>query len=222
MNAKAIDHQQAVKNMMAERYLLGELSESERDAYEAHLFDCQICFGQVKAGTEFVSYLKQAGVEEYVKAPQPRWYQSPRHWFRLSPAFVFAALLLFAGSLNVYQGLLLHRPNAPEIVTVQTLHADARGDGNAVVASRRGAFELRMSSQFPAEYKLNRIQILNAAGQEVDSKPVNNPQSKELQIRLDARRFKTGQYTLRLQASDPAAAGKTTTQEYPFTLTLQD
>ena len=50
MNAKVIDHQEAIKNMMAERYLLRELSENERDAYEAHLFDCQACFEQVKAG----------------------------------------------------------------------------------------------------------------------------------------------------------------------------
>ncbi|HET9365971.1 MAG TPA: zf-HC2 domain-containing protein [Candidatus Angelobacter sp.] len=66
MNAKMIDHEQAIKTMMAERYLLGELTENERDAYEAHLFDCQTCFDQVKAGTEFVSYLKQIGGEEPV------------------------------------------------------------------------------------------------------------------------------------------------------------
>ena len=59
------DHQEAVKNLMAERYLLGELDAGEREAYEEHLFSCDACFAQVKAGTEFVSHLRM-GVD-----PQP-------------------------------------------------------------------------------------------------------------------------------------------------------
>jgi hypothetical protein len=39
-----IDHQDAVKSLMAERYLLGELNAGEREAYEEHFFSCDACF----------------------------------------------------------------------------------------------------------------------------------------------------------------------------------
>ena len=58
MNARIINHDDAIKDLMAERYLLGELNTDERDAYEEHLFSCNACFEQVKAGTEFVSHLR--------------------------------------------------------------------------------------------------------------------------------------------------------------------
>lgn len=222
MNSNAIDHQQAIKNMMAERYLLGELSENERDAYEAHLFDCQICFAQVKAGTEFVSYLKKTGVEDPVIVPQPRWRQPLGHWFQFKPAFVLALLLLFTGSFNIYQARLLHQANAPEIVNVHTLHPDARGDDNAIIVSRRGAFELRVVFQSPGGYKLSRVQVVNADGKEVASTLINKVQGNELQIRLDVDKFQTGNYKLLLEAVEPPATVETTIKEYPFELTLQD
>ena len=66
MNTRMINHDDAVKDLMAERYLLGELNTAERDAYEEHLFSCDACFEQVKAGTEFVTHLRHIGTE----APQ--------------------------------------------------------------------------------------------------------------------------------------------------------
>ena len=62
MSAQMIDHQDAVKSLMAERYLLGELNASEREAYEEHLFSCDACFDQFTA----------AAVEEGPGADQQR------------------------------------------------------------------------------------------------------------------------------------------------------
>ena len=63
MNTRMIDHDEAVKDLMAERYLLGELNAAERDAYEEHLFCCDACFHQVKAGTELIAELRHTGTE---------------------------------------------------------------------------------------------------------------------------------------------------------------
>ena len=38
---------QIAAHAFAERYLLGELSEPERDAYERHYFDCERCFHEL-------------------------------------------------------------------------------------------------------------------------------------------------------------------------------
>ena len=66
-----MEHEEAIKNLAAERYLLGELTESDREAYEEHLFSCPACFEQVKAGTEFVGHLRRIGVEEAAAGAAP-------------------------------------------------------------------------------------------------------------------------------------------------------
>src|SRR5262249_36928039 len=49
-----MEHNEAMVNHTAERYLLHELSEQERDAYEEHFFTCSACAEEVKAATEFM------------------------------------------------------------------------------------------------------------------------------------------------------------------------
>src|SRR5690349_22727564 len=105
MSAQMIDHQDAVKSLMAERYLLGELNASEREAYEEHLFSCDACFEQVKAGTEFVGHLRRIGPEEHV-APvaRSRWPQFLNGLLRPAPVFALAACMLAGASL--YQNMI--------------------------------------------------------------------------------------------------------------------
>ena len=71
MTARMMEHEEAMKNLVAERYLLGELTENDREAYEEHLFSCPVCFEQIKAGTEFVGQLRQMGAEKSVAEPAP-------------------------------------------------------------------------------------------------------------------------------------------------------
>lgn len=51
-------HQQAVDKQSAERYLLDEMPEIERFAFEEHLFDCDVCADEVRTGA-----LMREGVE---------------------------------------------------------------------------------------------------------------------------------------------------------------
>jgi hypothetical protein len=46
----SMDHRNAVSSNASERYLLGEMSEPERFAFEAHYFDCLECAADVRAG----------------------------------------------------------------------------------------------------------------------------------------------------------------------------
>src|SRR5262249_28456042 len=45
-----MDHNEAVSTLAAERYLLGEMTPAERDAFEAHYFDCVDCADDIRAG----------------------------------------------------------------------------------------------------------------------------------------------------------------------------
>jgi hypothetical protein len=45
-----VTHDEAVKTLATERYLLGEMPDGERDAFEEHFFDCPDCADDVRAG----------------------------------------------------------------------------------------------------------------------------------------------------------------------------
>src|SRR2546423_14363158 len=56
-----MNHEEATGAQATERYLLGELSDQERDAFEEHYFDCALCADDVRSGTAFVSGLRSSG-----------------------------------------------------------------------------------------------------------------------------------------------------------------
>lgn len=45
-----MNHEEAIRNQAAASYLLGDLPEAERDAFEEHYFDCRECGDTVRAG----------------------------------------------------------------------------------------------------------------------------------------------------------------------------
>src|ERR1700751_6014258 len=53
-----MDHEEAVRQNATERYLLDELDPELRDQFEEHLFDCQDCALDVRAGAMFVEQTK--------------------------------------------------------------------------------------------------------------------------------------------------------------------
>ncbi len=49
---KTMTHQQALDTMAAERYLLDEMTEIEKHAFEEHFFDCDDCAHEVRLGEQ--------------------------------------------------------------------------------------------------------------------------------------------------------------------------
>jgi len=49
-----MEHTEAMERMMAERYLLGELLEEDRDAFEEHFFGCHECAAAVRDGAVLI------------------------------------------------------------------------------------------------------------------------------------------------------------------------
>jgi len=100
-----MDHNDAVRLQAAEKYLLGELPNAQRDEYEEHYFECAACAEELKATVAFLESARQVVHE---KAPEvvdvKRLAPAVGGWFGwLRPAVaipVFAALLLFIGYQN--------------------------------------------------------------------------------------------------------------------------
>jgi hypothetical protein len=221
MNEKPIDHEEAVKNLMAERYLLGELNASQRESYEEHLFNCAPCFQQVQAGTEFVAGLNRIGAEDAAaRLSQPAWPQLVRNAFRPGPALAFAVMSLFLAAFSVHQAMVIRQMKAPEAVTVATLAPASRAETQLITASRNGSFELRVVFS-KAEFTSFDAQVLSATGKVMATVPVSAPQMGELQVRFHAGNFSDGSYVLVVHAIDAAGASQIVNQ-YPFALQLKD
>jgi len=79
-----------------ERYVLGRLTDSERDAFEQHYFECDSCFEQLQTGIVMQEDLRQALVRQRLRRV---FFGQVKIWV---PAF--AALAFFAFGFWWYTG----------------------------------------------------------------------------------------------------------------------
>src|SRR5579872_1124873 len=63
-----MDHAYAEQHGLLEAYLADRLSESERDAFEAHYFACPACLDQLEAASDFREGMLQVAAEETARA----------------------------------------------------------------------------------------------------------------------------------------------------------
>ena len=141
----AMDHGEALKMMAAERYLLDELTPEQKDAFEEHLFSCDECALDLRAGAAFMSEAKVQLAELKPQAAALREKPLPANpvpkkkgWsFLWQPAF---ALPAFAVMLTViaYQNFsaipsLRRAATEPRILYSNPLHVGTRGSAHTSV-----------------------------------------------------------------------------------------
>jgi len=78
------EHLAAVDSMAAERFILGEMDQAERDAFEEHFFDCVECSRDVRDETKIAAAISIPGVLDLEPAV-PR-----RNWWAVAAAVVIA------------------------------------------------------------------------------------------------------------------------------------
>jgi hypothetical protein len=141
-----MDHNEAMKSMAVERYLLGELDPGARQEFEEHMFDCPECALDSRVAEAFIEEAKiQLGEiapgQPEVK-PAGRGNKNQTDWFGwLRPAFVvpvFAALML----VICYQNLvtlpaLRSAASSPSVVPVAPFAGATRGNARTTVAADR-------------------------------------------------------------------------------------
>jgi hypothetical protein len=162
-----MDHSEAVNQMAAEKYLLGELPPDVRDAFEEHLFDCPECAFDIRTGMAFLDQAKaqlpalvatanaSSSPQAFPIASDPirgisadsgqdRQDTQLRSWWRglfATPAFaapVFATLLLVIGYQNlVTYPALRSEATEPRVAMAVSLHGGVRAGGNMVVNGDR-------------------------------------------------------------------------------------
>jgi hypothetical protein len=200
MDASVIDHQQAIEKLMAERYLLDELGPQERDAFEAHLFECVECFEQVRAGTEFVHYVKRIGAEEAAVKPQKQPFWRGMLGGLRQPVAAFASVLLFlAVGLNVYQQRQLSRQKEPRLERSYILTGIAHGGDSAKLIEVPPGAVLGLTVEYAQRGELTSygVRILSASGTVQSDLPVPRDQVDGMaRITVSTDVFKPGRYSV--------------------------
>jgi hypothetical protein len=197
MTARIINHDDAIKNLMAERYLLSELNTDERDAYEEHLFSCDACFEQVKAGTEFVRHLRHLDTQQPPLAPgfMSRVIAAIRQPLTLT-MFTFLVLM---GGFAVHQNSeisYLKEPR-PEIRSVLTGIAHGSSEVHLITVPRNSALSLNVEYAPKGEFISYRAQILSSSGKALHTVALPETQvGTTATIALPADALKPAQYSM--------------------------
>ncbi|MGZ7060579.1 MAG: anti-sigma factor family protein [Candidatus Angelobacter sp.] len=199
MNARMIDHDEAVKGLMAERYLLGELNAGELDAYEEHLFSCDACFEQVKAGTEFVGQLRHIGTQD-PQVPLAPGFMSRLVTNARQPLTVAVfGCLLFATGIAIHQNSVISRLKEPrpEIRSVLTGVAHGSGETNVIKVPRNSGLSLNVEYTRKGEFTSYRAQILSGSGKAMHAVALPETQLGTIaSIALPAEALEPGQYSI--------------------------
>jgi hypothetical protein len=194
-----INHDEAVKDLMAERYLLGELNTAERDAYEEHLFSCDACFEQVKAGTEFVTHLRHIGTQD-PQVPLLPGFMSRIVTSARQPVTITAfGLLLFASGVAIHQNsVIAHlKEPRPEIRSVLTGVAHGSGETHLIKIPRNSALSLNVEYEPKGEFISYRAQILSSSGKALHAVALPETQvGTTASIALPADALKPAQYSI--------------------------
>ena len=94
-----MDHNAAVNLGAPERYVAGDLSQTERDEFETHFADCRPCMNDVWTASAFAANARAVFEDRLARKPEPQragWLA----WLRLEtavPAFAAIVLAVVAG-----------------------------------------------------------------------------------------------------------------------------
>ncbi len=128
-----MDHRKAVDLHASERYFLGELSEGESEAFEAHFFECSECAEDVRTHAVLADNAKAVLGDRTFREAAPA--QDKRGWLGAFGQFwgplqaVPALAAIVFAALAGYQSLvLIPALRQPSIVSTLTLKPAARGE----------------------------------------------------------------------------------------------
>lgn len=225
-----MEHNYAIENHAAERYLLHELNEEERDAYEEHFFSCSACAEEVKAAAEFLESAKQVVQDElkshiYGHAARPSIWGSWLNWrSMLHPMPAMAcALLVFGTGFGVYQNAVMIPPlrhaAAPQLVVALPVLHNTRSVVKEIPFSKDKSFTLPFEipqSEFNA-YDVSVVTQSNVKKLSFQNISLGDSQNM-FEIIVPAGTLDAGRYDVLIEG----AGGKGEVGRIPFKLVPQD
>jgi anti-sigma factor RsiW len=210
-----MDHGEALQMMAAERYLLNELSPEQKDAFEEHVFECQECALDLRAGAAFINEAKnqlpgiasQHAPSATAETGHLQRRGNKKRWFFLwQPAFavpVFAAMLAVIAYQNFSIIPSLRRSaTEPRILQSNAIHAGTRGDAHtAVVADRSQGLSLSIELPQSSVYSSFSFELHDANGkqlwtQSLSASTLDVPSGRVVTLVIPGSGLKSTSYSL--------------------------
>lgn len=197
-----MDHKFAIQEQLVERYLLNELSESERDQFEEHYFDCLDCAEEVRQGAHFTAGARHV-LREQPAAPggvEPR--RSWRDWvWNPLPAYALAAAL--AITVTVQQAKQPARLE-PQFLSGVELRPATRGAPQVIrIAPGQRTLEVAVGVPSGAAYTCTLVNESGTIGNPIQTPVLEAP---EIRLLLPADEFRNGKFRLVVRALSSAGA----------------
>jgi hypothetical protein len=210
-----MNHDDAVRLSLVDKYLLDELPLELRDEFEEHYFDCRECAEDLSATSAFLDAAKNE--LRAVPLPEPAAGAAKKSWFAWlwAPAFVVPAL---AACLLViaYQNLVLFprfrnalaELRAPEILPAVSLVGENSRGGSAPSIAVEGAHAFLVLIDIPTQDRFSSYACLlySPLGSLAWRVKVSAEEAKDtVSIRVPIERAVSGIYTLVVQGNSGAA-----------------
>jgi hypothetical protein len=231
-NSAIMNHLEAKRLHAAEKYVLNELTEDQRDAYEEHYFDCAECAEDVKATLTFVA----ASREVFLQEPQASATSPPRlparsrwsSWFRPMVALPAMAVLLLAVGLGYFTQTL--KPQIGQITapgeTLLTspsfgLRGGDRLENEKTIVQMQGPGPVQLHFDFvPVQdhaFASYTGELQNSSSRvllqfNIPADRIN----KEVNLVVPAGLLRTGDYTLAIFGHDASSSAKAPVGKFAF------
>lgn len=210
-----MDHLQAVNTLAAERYLLDEMADAERDEFEGHFFACSECAEDLRDGAVMVDGARSGLISSVATAAAPMRF--PQHiasgrW-RPSVIVPWAAAASFALATG-YLSWQMPRPG-PLVLTPATVRPATRGQEAAVSPGAGGIVTLAVDLSGAAFTGPLQYELLRDGGSVLASGDATAPPGGAPLLLLMPGRLlgPEGRYILRVHGSGP---GGLTEEDYRF------
>ena len=243
-----MDHNYALQNHTAERYLLEELPQDEREAYEEHFFSCRLCAEEVQAASEFIDGAReliqnQVKEELYGHAKQHSIWGSWLNWRSImQPLPAMACLLLvFVSGFSAYQnrvtipqlrasvgaapaqGTLMAQVIPPKAIVL----SEARGaNGPVITTSKDKAFTVQFDVTLTGFDSFEAFITTPSGVKRLPTRIISAQEATDpIQMLVPAGALETGSYIVVIQGvtSKGTESGiKGEPIHYPFQLKIQD
>jgi hypothetical protein len=199
-----MNHEDAIRDMAVEKYLLGELTGNSRNVFEEHLFECQVCSTDLKSGVTLLEGTRRelaASLREGTANGRTSFFPA---W--LSPVWMLPALAACLAML-VYQSAVVvpdmrkqvAEANAPAVLNTLVLAGgQARGaELQKVTAPKEGSFLLAVDIPSSADYASYLCVLYAPNGSTVWSGKITAEQARDaVHIQIPSAMTKPGENTL--------------------------
>jgi hypothetical protein len=233
---QTMNHDEAIRLEVAEKYLLGELSAELRDQYEDHYFGCAECAQEVRTGAIFIDNARDvlnsgsvAVGELGAKHPPPRsggWWTA-----LLRPAFAvpaLALLLLVAGYQNAVtiphlKTAISQSDVAQTLPSFSLISENSRGGAPLAISVPAGKpFSFFVDIPPKGDYASYVCEFQTESGTPELSLSISADEAKRtVQLLIPAGRLAPGKHVLVVRGLDSQGkpdADKIGVASYPFSL----